>query len=614
MRSTKLSILAILFLCFSSHVNAQVTFSTTTDLCQSAPWALVFHDEFSGTSIDLSKWITYNPRWNSVTNSYYNSPTGASATDAYEMVNVDDGASFYDAGNVQVSGGNCLLKLTYDPQTIYNPATGYNTYRHFKTGKIFNPISFQSGKFEIRCKLPRQGGAWAAFWALGQGKCITDVPTPTYPGTSDINFFEYLPCETDLTAVSTSCDRYQIGSTCTTYSGPVRHFHVSDVDNWHTYATEWDENFIRMYVDGNQVMEYSRYEYQSITGPQSSGCWPGSSVYNGSFDDNGQTWFPFYDPNHWMQAMAELKMTLDLYTYDLAGICTPKWESHDEIDEGTYMEWLIDYIRIYQRQDNIQQGLRDVCPSIEGPSTICIPGPNGPIYTYNITNQNSFYNLQWAASEGVQIVSTANGQLSVRFLIEGNHYITASWAPYEEGCYTTTTFPIVAGAPSTPNVNVVSNYNAGHWANTLTITNPLNYTTYNWSIYGNPGYVSKTGKIVSFTSNYDPINYSVIAKNACGTSTYDNYGNKITPSINLQNNILVTADNNYINIGLDKAYQTLSENIELGVYDVSGKQIIHQRVATTLSNIMLDIKELPSGTYFLHIKGLQVNAYRIIKP
>ena len=64
----QITLFIFIFSLILSKGNSQtVTGPSTTlgfwggDLCESTPWKLVFHDEFSGTQLDRTKWLSYFP-------------------------------------------------------------------------------------------------------------------------------------------------------------------------------------------------------------------------------------------------------------------------------------------------------------------------------------------------------------------------------------------------------------------------------------------------------------------------------------------------------------------------------------------------------------------------
>jgi hypothetical protein len=310
---------------------------------------MVFHDEFEGTTLDLNKWIPYNPVWDNVRGEYFVAPPTDNPTAALAMVKADDKRSYYSPNNIAVGNGSCKITFRYEPQNLYG---GEAT---FSTGKLFHKLPFESGRFDIRCRMPRVGGVWVAFWMMGFNPC-----THPFPGGGEIDCFEYNPCATGLNRVTTSMYGYKRFGCDGPQGGTTKIYRQEAIDDWHIYSTEWDRNFVRIYVDGILKAEQTRY----ANGNSLTDCFPGRDERNNGHWVERTDVFPFYAREHNQSLMAELKCTRDLYTVNFLGICTPSMRSHYYIDRHLEPRvWEIDYIRVYQRQSNIQNNLKDLGPA-----------------------------------------------------------------------------------------------------------------------------------------------------------------------------------------------------------------------------------------------------------
>jgi hypothetical protein len=89
-------------------LNAQVTFPTGTNLCETTPWKLVWYDEFDGAAINTNKWFTFLDDNNWGPNGVIVPPI------SQESRTMNRGANFLDA-NVTVSNGTCKLTAKYQP-------------------------------------------------------------------------------------------------------------------------------------------------------------------------------------------------------------------------------------------------------------------------------------------------------------------------------------------------------------------------------------------------------------------------------------------------------------------------------------------------------------------
>jgi beta-glucanase (GH16 family) len=121
---------------------------------------LLFSDEFDGTALDRSKWVTIGPDFwvNNEQQAYVDRP---------DVLEVRDG----------------LLVLT--PR--YAPGVDTNASRNadFIAGRVETAGKFNMryGRVEARIRMPDAEGVWPAFWMVGNG------PWPT---TGEIDVMEYV--------------------------------------------------------------------------------------------------------------------------------------------------------------------------------------------------------------------------------------------------------------------------------------------------------------------------------------------------------------------------------------------------------------------------------------
>lgn len=168
----------------------------------SGAWHAKFADEFTGTSLDTSKWT---PGW-----------FGAGITGPVNSAETVK----YNSANVSVSGGFLHLKIQ----------GGYGAHIN-SDGKY----SFSRGAVEYRAFLPASGGQvanWPALWDNGR----------SWPGDGENDTAEGLG-----------------GQVCT-------YWHASGTDagschgasyagSWHTFGYEWTPTKVTWYYDGVKVRE-----------------------------------------------------------------------------------------------------------------------------------------------------------------------------------------------------------------------------------------------------------------------------------------------------------------------------------------------------------------------
>ena len=156
------------------------------------------------------------------------------------------------------------------------------------------------GYFEARLKLPQGKGTWPAFWMMPKN-------FTAWPDDGEIDIMEEVGCDPNQVSSSIHCKAYyhSIGTqkTASRYlEGAESEFHV--------YALEWTEDFIRSYVDGKQLFEFKNDKA-----------------------GNKDTW-PFYTP-------FGLKLNL---------AWGGDWGGYKGVDESALpCTFEIDYVRVFQK-------------------------------------------------------------------------------------------------------------------------------------------------------------------------------------------------------------------------------------------------------------------------
>lgn len=179
-------------------------------------WQLVWSDEFEGLlgiSPDSTKWtFDIGTNWGNEQLEY--------DTDRPEN------ASFDGNGNLAITARK--------EQYMGRPFTS----ARIKTQGLFNQTY---GRFEARIKLPYGPGIWPAFWLLG-----TEIVNVGWPQCGEIDIMEYRGQQPNLIHGTVHGPGYSGGSAVTKSFG----FENNRFDlDFHLFAVEWDQNYIRFYVD-----------------------------------------------------------------------------------------------------------------------------------------------------------------------------------------------------------------------------------------------------------------------------------------------------------------------------------------------------------------------------
>ena len=183
-----------------------------------ADWNLTFQDEFNGSSLNTSNWMT-------------TFPDGTRANDnAEQEYYVDNAFTFPNPGvngYVQIN----TTKTTTPYSVCYNGTCLYtsgmlSSYSHF---------SQAYGYYECRAQIAAGQGLWPAFWMIPN-----NLQWP--PEIDILEILGQTPNDIYTTYHDANNDIYQ---TYTIVSGLTTAFHL--------YAVDWEPGSIKWYVDGNQV-------------------------------------------------------------------------------------------------------------------------------------------------------------------------------------------------------------------------------------------------------------------------------------------------------------------------------------------------------------------------
>lgn len=190
--------------------------STPLPLGVSGTWKLKFDDEFSGSSLDLSKW---EPNWLAGNDTSITPPDNSNDLNCMDPAQVSEGGGVLTLSAVarQCRAANSVT---------YQYASGLiNTYKSF---------NFSYGYLEARIYLPSSNGAFVnfpAFWADGRG---------TWPATGELDVMEVLG----------SCVGFHFHSSLGGFGGcPAQGL----TPGWHTFGANWQPGSVTYYYDGQRV-------------------------------------------------------------------------------------------------------------------------------------------------------------------------------------------------------------------------------------------------------------------------------------------------------------------------------------------------------------------------
>lgn len=107
------------------------------------------------------------------------------------------------------------------------------------------------GYFEARLKLPKGKGTWPAFWMMPKN-------FTSWPGDGEIDIMEHVGYHQDYVSSSIHCTAYvHSNGTQKTKERLLK----GATDDFHVYALEWTPEYIKSYVDGEQLLYYNPEDY-----------------------------------------------------------------------------------------------------------------------------------------------------------------------------------------------------------------------------------------------------------------------------------------------------------------------------------------------------------------
>ncbi|MFH4966933.1 glycoside hydrolase family 16 protein [Gaetbulibacter sp. M240] len=220
----------------------------------------VTFNEKKGVAIHEIKVIAYSETDNSinvfkqVTVSYYDGTAPVWADEFFKDGKPDTKNWTYDLG----AGGWGNQELQTYTNSINNAAIengvlkilaksdgagGYTSARL----KTENLKEFKYGTLKVRAKLPSSAGTWPAIWMLG-----SNFDTAGWPHCGEIDIMEQTG--TNKNEVLATCHWYNSASQSTASYG-LKTAISNAGSQFHVYAMEWSETYIKMYVDNVKYYE-----------------------------------------------------------------------------------------------------------------------------------------------------------------------------------------------------------------------------------------------------------------------------------------------------------------------------------------------------------------------
>ena len=188
-------------------------------------YTLVWSDEFEGSTLNTDDW---NYQLGNI------GPLGNIGWGNNEL-------QIYKTENVSVSNGYLTIEARREINGSYS------------SGRITtqNKQEHKYGRIDVRAALPNQKGMWPAIWMLGENH-LEDG----WPVCGEIDIVEAFLSGPE-TANRIKSNAFW-GFTFPAPNAPSNYFILQSGDfsqEWHVFSLEWDQDFLRFFVDGVQHHE-----------------------------------------------------------------------------------------------------------------------------------------------------------------------------------------------------------------------------------------------------------------------------------------------------------------------------------------------------------------------
>lgn len=250
----------------ASILLASVTWADTASYAPEG-YSLIFSDDFTGTSLDNSKWSKYEyAGWNVSDWRKYNSK--------------DDALYGYTGSKLvlEAKHGNYTSQNNYK-NSGYSEAGKTDTTAGYACGAVNSSgkFSFQYGYVEVKARHDCANGVWPAIWMLSS-------LSGAWPVQGEIDILEHLNFDTHIHQTLHYPD------TAGTGHSQQSSYPTGKRGDAHTYGMLWEEGSITMYLDGVQTAKFTpsatgQYpfdkegnEFYLILSNQIGGSWVGNTM------------------------------------------------------------------------------------------------------------------------------------------------------------------------------------------------------------------------------------------------------------------------------------------------------------------------------------------------
>jgi len=225
----------------NSSVTVRTVFRDDEEFLFTNP-GLLWYDDFSGTSLDTTKWNIDLGNGSQ----YSNNNWGNNELQYYRAENliVKDGKLTIEAKNESFGGksytsGKITTAGIRNGTTTSSPMVPYRYFAHM-------------GRVEAKMRLPKGQGFWPAFWMLGANQGAWS----SYNGSSTLyTGIGWARCG-EIDIMESRGHTSEIYGSAIHYGNPYGNqareidYHESLADDWHVYGIAWDVNTMKFLFDG----------------------------------------------------------------------------------------------------------------------------------------------------------------------------------------------------------------------------------------------------------------------------------------------------------------------------------------------------------------------------
>lgn len=189
-----------------------------------AGYSLIWQDEFTGNSINSDDWS-------------FDLGNGTGGWGNNEL-------EYYRAENAWVADSVLTIEARQE-------SFGGQNYTSAKL-KTFGKKSFQYGHIDIRALLPKGKGLWPALWTLGN-----NINSVGWPACGENDIMEMIGGDNngEYKVYGTLHWEYNGGQADSGGSKTLPSSDYSFAEAYHVFSIDWDENYIKWYVDNQQYYE-----------------------------------------------------------------------------------------------------------------------------------------------------------------------------------------------------------------------------------------------------------------------------------------------------------------------------------------------------------------------